>query len=289
MGDSPALIYLPHYTDPFIEDLFTQFAGLAYAVLHNLPSFYNQLSFRKEKYARKSHVCPFPVGPITDGSFLTEQPVEAFQNGNFIKVPVLFGSNTNEGANWSAELDDPNANTSSPNATEMTVYNFIAGQYPTFTQESFQTAITEFYPLVDYNGSFSLQGQQMYGEMRYICSAVMVTGALQDAGMDAYQYRWDNPTLGSDHADELDVFFNGDEVFDPTDQALVEAMRSYWTSFVTSGQPVAESSIEWTPATDNDGSPRILLHPGDVVLEDVSDALSERCAFWHSISSELAT
>lgn len=29
MGDSPPLIYLPQYTDAYIEDLFTQFAGLA--------------------------------------------------------------------------------------------------------------------------------------------------------------------------------------------------------------------------------------------------------------------
>jgi hypothetical protein len=29
MGDSPSLSFLPHYSDAFVEDLFTQFAGLA--------------------------------------------------------------------------------------------------------------------------------------------------------------------------------------------------------------------------------------------------------------------
>jgi hypothetical protein len=98
-------------------------------------------------------------------------------------------SNTNEGANWSAELPNPNANTSSPKATQLTVYNFLAGQYNTFTNQSFQAAIAQYYPLSDYNGSFSLQGQQMYGEMRFICTAVLVAGAVQDAGLDAYQYQ----------------------------------------------------------------------------------------------------
>ncbi|KAJ7658415.1 hypothetical protein B0H17DRAFT_1196983 [Mycena rosella] len=145
---------------------------------------------------------------------IKQRPVEALRNGNFACVPVLFGSNTNEGAHWSASLPNPAANTSSPNATETT------------------TAITEFYPLSDSNGSISLQGQQMYGEMRYICSAVMITGAADDFGLKAYQYRWDNPgpTLSSDHGAELNAFFDGTEVFDSADQAEIVAMRSYFTS-----------------------------------------------------------
>jgi hypothetical protein len=45
------------------------------------------------------------------------------------------------------------------------VYNFLAGQYNTFTTQSFQTAVAQYYPLSDYGGSFSLQGQQMYGKI----------------------------------------------------------------------------------------------------------------------------
>jgi carboxylesterase type B len=56
---------------------------------------------------------------------------------------------------------------------------------------------------------------------------------------------WDNPILGSNHGDELDAFFNGDEVFDPDNQALAVAMRQYWTSFATSGVPVAKESPSW--------------------------------------------
>jgi len=169
------------------------------------------------------------------------------------------------------------------------VYTFLAGQYNTFTNESFQTAIAEYYPLSDYNGSFSLQGQQMYGEMRYICTALLITGAAQDFGLKSYQYHWDNPTLGSTHGDELAAFFNGPQVFDPLDEALVVAMRGYWTSFVTSGAPSAPGSIAWPAGGDSDGSPRLLLHPGNIVVEEVSDALSERCALWRDLAPELDT
>ncbi|KAJ7683850.1 hypothetical protein B0H17DRAFT_1137473 [Mycena rosella] len=95
----------------------------------------------------------FTFFPIADGSFIRERPVEAFRNGNFARVPVLFG------------------------------------QYKTFTTASFQTAITEYYPLADYNGLLSLQGQQIFGEMWYICTAAMITGAAHNFGLKAYQYQ----------------------------------------------------------------------------------------------------
>ncbi|KAJ6579635.1 alpha/beta-hydrolase [Mycena vulgaris] len=297
MGDSPPLIYLPHYTDTFIEGLFTQFARLAgcgdsrnsrgtMACLRAAPTNTIAAAGRNTLANRTSSL--FPFGPIADGSFIRERPVEAFRNGNFIRVPVMFGSNTNEGSRWSAELPNPNANTSSATATEKTVYNFLAGQYSTLTRGSFNTAIRKLYPLSDYNGSFSLQGQQMYGEMRLICSAAMITGAAHAAGVKAYQYHWDNPTLGSNHADELDAFFDGDQIFDADDEALAIAMRQYWTSFVTSGAPSAEKSASWKASDDRAGGPRLLLHPGNTRLERVPDAQRARCAFWDTLAHEIS-
>ncbi|KAJ7166077.1 alpha/beta-hydrolase [Mycena filopes] len=299
MADSAPLIFLPHYNDTFIKTLFAQFAQFAgcggsgsnAATMACLRAASTQTiaTAGKNTLANRTSAL-YPFGPITDGTFFREGPVEAFANGHFVHVPVLFGSNTNEGAHWSLTLPNPAANTSEPNATETTVFNFISGQYPHLTQASFQTAIAQFYPLADYNGSFSLQGQQIYGEMRLICTGLMITAALSKAGLDTYQYHWDNPTLGSNHAAELVAFFNGDEVFDPADEALVVAMRRYWTSFATSrsGAPVAQGATSWKRSGAN-GSPRIFLHPGDIVMEQVPPALTERCAFWHGLASEIKT
>ncbi|KAJ7235162.1 Alpha/Beta hydrolase protein [Mycena haematopus] len=296
--DSPPSLSLLDYNDSAVENLFTQFASLAgcgnKATSASTMSCLRSASTSKlatagSKILQNHTSSLYPLGPIADNSYIQERPVDALQNGNFVRVPVLSGSNTDEGANWSAELDNPAANTSSPNATETTVFNFLAGQYGSFTNVSFQEAVAEYYPLEDYNGSVSLQGQQMYGEMRYICTAMLVAGAVQDAGLNSYQYHWDNPTLGSTHGDELNAFFDGAEVFDTMDEALVEAMRAYWTSFVTAGTPVAPSEIAWPTTVDSDGSPRLLLHPGDISVEEVSDALRERCVFWHGLSQELET
>ncbi|KAF8209486.1 Alpha/Beta hydrolase protein [Mycena galopus ATCC 62051] len=290
--DSPPLLSLFDYNDPAIETLFMQFASLAgcgskstnNATMSCLRSASTaKLATAGSKTLQALTSSLYPLGPVTDGSYIQTRPVDALQSGSFVRVPVLSGSNTNEGANWSAELAT-GANTSSPKANETTVYNFLAGQYGSFTDASFETAIDQYYPLDDYNGSFSLQGQQMYGEMRYICAAILVAGAVQDVGVNSYQYHWDNPTLGSTHGDELDAFFNGAQVFDPLDQALVTAMRGYWTSFVTSGTPTAPGSTIW-PATGD--SPRLLLHPGNITVEEVSDSLSQRCEFWWDLAEEL--
>ncbi|KAF7358991.1 Carboxylic ester hydrolase [Mycena sanguinolenta] len=296
--DSPPLLSLLSYNDPAVENLFTQFASLAgcakKATSASTMSCLRAASTAKLATAGSKLLLNltsslYPLGPIADGSYIQERPVDALQNGNFVRVPVLSGSNTDEGANWSAELTNPAANTSSPKATETTVYNFLAGQYGPFTNTSFQQAVTMYYPLADYNGSVSLQGQQMYGEMRYICAAMLVAGAVHDVGLSSYQYHWDNPNLGSTHGDELDAFFNGAEVFDPADEALVQVMRGYWTSFATGGTPVAAGGIAWPAADDSDGSPRLLLHPGNVTAEEVNDVLRERCAFWYGLSDELST
>jgi hypothetical protein len=74
-----------------------------------------------------------------------------------------------------------------PNATEDTVFNFIQGQYDTATKATIEPAF-ELYPLKSFNGSFSLQGQQMYGEARYICTAILITGVASQSGI-AYQYQ----------------------------------------------------------------------------------------------------
>jgi len=131
----------------------------------------------------------YVFAPILDGDFIRERPVEALKSGIFARVPVLFGSNSDEGSSWSATLADPSANTSMPSATEDTVFNFLQGQYPTLTHASFDDAV-ELYPLKDYENSFSLQGQQMYGECRYICTASMITGAeISESNTKVFQYQ----------------------------------------------------------------------------------------------------
>ncbi|KAH9480168.1 Lipase 1 [Psilocybe cubensis] len=293
MGDSPSMSFTPEFDQAYDEGIFQQFADLAGCAdkgddtLECLRAASSQaltLAGSQLLAARPSTL--FVFAPIFDETFINERPVEAFKAGRFSNVPVLFGSNTNEGANWSASLKDAAANTSMPNATEVTVFNFLLGQYASLTNESFARAM-DLYPLETFGNSFSLQGQQMYGEARYICTAAMITGAAAQKNK-AYQFHYNNPHLGSNHGAELDAFFSPPSNSDSSDQDLFSKMREFWTSFVTTGIPTSTDSTTWTPVSDSLGNPRILLQPNGIAMEQLG-SLSDRCTFWHSLSSEIQT
>jgi hypothetical protein len=58
-------------------------------------------------------------------------------------------------------------------------------------------------------------------------------------------YSYDNPHLGSFHGYDLLAFFISLPSSDENDKNLFEAMREYFTSFVTTGTPSAKNRIEW--------------------------------------------
>ncbi|KAL0066490.1 hypothetical protein AAF712_006533 [Marasmius tenuissimus] len=197
MGDSPSLSFTPPSDGDYIQSVFDDivsnsgcddaYDAATLDCLRTVDTATIASAGQGVLAARPAILYVF--APQLDGKFITTRPVEGFTEGKFAQVPILFGANSNEGANWSNRLTDPNANTSMPNATENTVYNFLKGQYATFTRDSFENA-RALYPLEDYNNSFSLQGQQMYGETRYICTASLMTGgAASKSPMKAFQYQ----------------------------------------------------------------------------------------------------
>ncbi|ESK89451.1 triacylglycerol lipase [Moniliophthora roreri MCA 2997] len=297
MGDSPSLSYLPAWNSEYLETIFDQvvfYAGCdstsgskadKLTCLRSVDASVLVLAGAKTLQTRGSTL--FAFAPCMDGVFINDRPVEAFtQTGRFARVPVLFGSNTNEGANWSNSLPNPSANTSMPNATLDTVYHFIQGQYASFNQDSFgrgEQLYTEF------NSTMSMLGQQMYGEARYICSAELITRVVAGVGLGAFQYRYNNPHLGSNHGGEIQAMWGTSTSATDQDRALFEQMREYWTSFVTGGRrPLSKEGVVWE-ANDGTTSRRVLLDPSGVRMEDITSAQAERCAFWHGISREIDT
>ncbi|TFK61495.1 alpha/beta-hydrolase [Pluteus cervinus] len=300
MGDSPPLTFTPLFNESYVEDIFDKVASSAgcdpqaadaMSCLRSVSSDVLATAGSVTIAAQTSTLYPF--APVFDQTFINMRPIEAFNSGKFAQIPLLFGSNTNDGAMWGSKIPNPIANTSMPNATLDTVYNFLQGQYFHLTRKSFDQAVAQFYPLDSANGSFSLLGQQMYGELRYICTAVMITsaGANNEAAGKAYQYRYDNPHLGSNHAADLDAFYKPNKrSANDADQALFETMRKYWSSFVTGLKPVVKKgSVSWKPIVNGTGSPRLLLNPSQIAIEDDStlDSLIQRCNFWHSIGDQL--
>ncbi|KAK7461047.1 hypothetical protein VKT23_008976 [Stygiomarasmius scandens] len=293
MGDSPSLSFTPTFDSNFAEGVFNQFssnAGCGTNTSSNVMSCLrsvgiNDLVQSWNKLVSNRSSTLFNFAPIVDGDFIRTEPVSAFRSGKFANVPVFFGSNTNEGTGWSAGLRNAAANTANRNANERTVFNFLHGQWPSLNQTSFNNEGVSLYPLNNFD-SVNAQGAQMYGEARYICTAGLITASLAGAGQQAFQYHYDNAHLGSSHGSELAGIFPTQTSLSRAnvqDLELFQAMREYWTSFVTTGVPTSSSAnVDWDPVSNtDDGSPRILLRPNGIRMEDITEQLDERCSFWH--------
>ncbi|KAI3612946.1 carotenoid ester lipase [Moniliophthora roreri] len=210
MGDSPPFNAMPAYNDPYLEGVLEQFPSLAY--VSSSSTLTSKLT--------KIHV------------WSRSDRIKAYEDSKkFARVPVSPGSNTNEGATWSARLRNPDANTSMPHFTQDTVYNFFYGQYPYFTKESFDKAV-KLYPIADYNVNFSFQGQQMYGEIRY-----------------------NNTHLSSDHHDELQAFFVPSKLANPAPGG--------------SGIVQGDERVLVIPVSASSLKRQLLLDPNGIVMGDV--------------------
>lgn len=115
MGDSPSLNFLPLFSDTYVQDIFNQFASFAYVLLVcfqrpvnlRLCSDCGGNSINTLECLRSASIATltragsrvigartttlFVFAPIIDGAFLAERPVEAFGNGHFSSIPVLYG------------------------------------------------------------------------------------------------------------------------------------------------------------------------------------------------------
>lgn len=308
MGDSPALSSMPRYNETVPDEVFRRFATLAgcdvlspSADTELMPCLRNSsvqtlASAGNATAIAYSGSTVFRFTPLVDGKLIVERPVEAFRGGNFAKVPTFFGSNTHEGNGWANRLTDPIANTTRIGSNAYTVYNFINGQYGGLTTPTFVNA-TALYPSVKggVNSSYDLLAQEMYGDMRYICTAGLITGSAAQHNITSYQYRYDNPWLGDFHHYELQAMFSTEETDTyrrAQDSSLFEDMRLYWTSFATQGKPVRGDTrnVDWLQAQNAWGSPRLLLNPTGIVMEDIDpESLGRRCTMWHNQHEELLT
>ncbi|THU95554.1 alpha/beta-hydrolase [Dendrothele bispora CBS 962.96] len=326
IGDSPSMTLTPSAPGDYVNDLFDAYAGFAGCNKDDALTCLRSLPLSKLKSAASQLKSSRPdtkylFAPVLDGSFIKERPVKAFADGRFAKVNALFGSNTEDGFGWSAKMSSKKVNTATPDANEDNLYNFFEGQYPKISRQSFDE-ILKLYPMSKKNdngksrresespesssntdagsnlidtslklNTVNDQSVQMYGELRYICTASMIAGNVSGHGSKAYQYRYDNSHLNSHHHFELQAMFPSDKSSkspNDADKALFEKMRQYWTSFATSGIPEAEGGTKWDPIQDKDsGSPRMLLSPETQKMEMLGLPLVHRCSAWHRISEEL--
>ncbi|MGY6019325.1 carboxylesterase/lipase family protein [Streptomyces spinosirectus] len=199
----------------------------------------------------------FDWGPVTGGAFLPVQPEQAVANGTASRVPVINGSNKDEGRLFAFSSFDLNG-------TPLT-----AEQYPGVMRDTFGAEALARYPLADHPTP-TIGFATALGDTLFSCPALRLDGLLATRG-PVYSYEFADRTsppfaslrnlhtdfdFGATHVNEIQYLFKHfglDSPLNAEQRALSRQMVQYWGSFVRTGVPRAE------------GQPTMPAGPGTVL------------------------
>lgn len=126
----------------------------------------------------------YMYGPTLDFDFISDYTYRAYAQGKFVKVPAIGGDDTNEGTIFTP------TNTSTIGESD----TFIQDQFPAISLKQLREW-NELYPVegepqFPHTGRYWRQVSKGYGEMRYICPGIFISGTQANMSVPNWNYRW---------------------------------------------------------------------------------------------------
>jgi para-nitrobenzyl esterase len=228
---------------------------------------------------------PISVGmpvwfPVVDGHLIPSQPADAIAAGHLNKVPLINGSNRNEGTLFAAF-----------GGKALSAQEFTAAMQSRFGGNA--QRVLAAYPVADYPSPTQASAAG-FGDVFFSCR-ILKAAELLSAWVPVYQYEFNDPNapivfaahppfpFGAYHGSEIQYVLGSvltKAIATPAQRALGESMMGYWISFISTGEP-AGTAPKWERFHVDE--PRILsLGPGTINYE--SDfANVHHCDLWNSI------
>ncbi|KAL2004987.1 hypothetical protein VTN00DRAFT_2837 [Thermoascus crustaceus] len=248
----------------------------------------------------KAQIDPlYMYGPTIDGDLVPDYTYRLFQQGRFIKVPVIFGDDTNE-----ATIFVPKDISSIGEADA-----FIQAQFPEIKLHHLDEINAMYledgdYPTFPNAGEYWRPTSNAYGEIRYICPGINLSSVISDYGVKTWNYHYavEDPDAmqsgtGVSHTVEVNAIWGPQYVSKPappsyitTNAPIIPVMQGYWTSFIRSFDPNKHrypGSPEWKTWQQSDGDDgynRIFIKTGETRMEVVPQDQRERCEYLSSIA-----
>ncbi|KAH0287872.1 alpha/beta-hydrolase [Aureobasidium namibiae CBS 147.97] len=269
------------------------------ACLRSLNSTYLQTKNINTPFPGAEGAPLYMYGPTLDGDVVTDLTMAAYRKGNFIKLPAIYGDDTNEGTVFVP------VNTSSQGESN----TFLKNQFPLLTLSQIKK-INKLYPNNASNqfpnsGAWWRQASDQYGELRYNCPGINISDiyAATFNRKDIYNYHWDvvDPVAaaagrGVTHTVEIAAIWgpnntqgNAPASYSTTNANIVPVTQAYWTSFIRSYNPNTyrlKGSPIWEAWTQGQKQ-RLHFVTNATAMENVDAVQKERCAYLSSIALDI--
>lgn len=229
---------------------------------------------------RRALIGPVGVvwGPVVDGAVLPAMPIDSLSAGHFAKVPVLLGSNHDEGNLFTYLWNFSNPQLAASDVLPIAQTNWgmangsaIASHYTAL----FSTPVTQV-------SNFITDGA-------LACPTRRAARAIVASGGVAYLYQFTHPFnpgvapgLGAAHGFEIPYVWGNPFLGTRTpdaDASLVAAMQGYWGRFAAKGDPNGGGSVAWPKYTAS-GDENIVL---DTTITTSSGLKKSACDFWDAL------
>ncbi|PPJ52249.1 hypothetical protein CBER1_10523 [Cercospora berteroae] len=244
----------------------------------------------------------YMYGPTLDFDFIADYTTRAYVEGKFVRVPAIYGDDTNEGTGFAPK------NTTSYGQSS----TFLQNNFPELTIKHLGK-INELYPVEDtpsFNGSgrYWRQAADAYGELRYTCPGILVSASLERYNVPSWNYHWNvvDPVAeaageGVKHTVEVHAIFGPENTrggapdsyrVGGVNEGVTPVTQGYWTSFIRTLDPNKKRVAgtpkweEWTGTALNgqDGKRlRFERNLNATEMESPPAIQQERCAYFSSI------
>jgi para-nitrobenzyl esterase len=234
--------------------------------------------------------------PVVGGVTLPEQPTAAFASGNYNRVPLIQGTNHDEGRFFVALEFDALGKP------------LTAQQYPSLIQAQFGPVngpkVLAEYPLSAYP-SPDLAYASVFTDSAFSCPALQADTLASGSGVYAYEFSDPNPPndfgltftfpLGAAHSTELQYvfqripFLDTTPPFTPDQLALSDQMIGYWSRFAAVGTPggglagIHGGAPFWPRFTSAGQQIQELVPNGTAPETGARFAADHHCAFWAAL------
>ncbi|KAF2754815.1 alpha/beta-hydrolase [Pseudovirgaria hyperparasitica] len=249
-------------------------------------------------YPRKHWEPLFMYSPVIDSDFVRAVTMKEFQDGNFVKLPAIYGNVLNEGTTF-CPRNIANMETST---------KWLSNQFP-HLNSSHADAVSKYFPRTPErfpkSTDFWRQCANAYGSIRYLCPGLTLSSIYASHSIPVYTYLWsvkdprsEASGLGVFHTAEINAIWSpgaaGTKSFWPqsylpggVNDGVIPVVQGYWTSFVRHLDPNRERA-RGTPVWEQWGQgSRLVFETNKTTMRTVANDERGMCEYFGQVAVDL--